>query len=90
MYTYIEGGIDMELQDKVVLNIIGYMDKLNIEIKDNKVKSYVEYLSKKSDLSLNRLNNILDVNKKRKIRLDEVCKIADALNVDTYILFKVE
>lgn len=80
----------MELQDKVVLNIIGYMDKLNIEIKDNKVKSYVEYLSKKSDLSLKRLNNILDVNKKRKIRLDEVCKIADALNVDTYILFKVE
>ena len=79
----------MNLQDEVVLNILSYMDSLNIDIiNGNRIKSYSLYLSKIIDISEKRLNNILDVNKKRKIKLDEVSKIAYALNVPLYEFFQ--
>lgn len=79
----------MNLQDEVVLNILSYMDSLNIDIiNGNRIKSYSLYLSKIIDISEKRLNNILDVNKKRTIRLDEVSQISYALNVPLYEFFQ--
>ncbi len=79
----------MKLQDKVVLNIIKYMDSLDIEIvSNNKIKTYSNYLSKITDISEKRLNNILDINKKRIVRLNEVEQICYSLNIDMYKIFK--
>ena len=79
----------MELQNIVINNILNYMDSIKIEIKDdNRIKIYSKYLSKLTDISEKRLENILDIRKKRKIRLGEIEKICNALNIEMYKIFK--
>lgn len=78
----------MSLQNKVVLNIIKYMDSLDIEINNNKIKSYSYYLSQITNISEKRLNNILDINKQRKVRLSEIEEICYSLNIEMYRVFK--
>lgn len=72
----------MSIYDKVALNILYYMDKLQ---KDEEFQNQCpgitarEYLVVKTGIKAKRLNNILTA--KGKVRIDEVYKIAIVLGV---------
>lgn len=76
-----------KLQDKVIFKIIYIMDDLDIEIKNSKIEAYAKYLSERTSLKYQRLNNILNINVKRRITINEVYIISIALNVPLSELF---
>lgn len=79
---------NLKAQDKVVINIISYLDKVIPET-DNKMKEYVKYLEERTELKPNRIKNILTLNKVRRITIKEIYEISTALNVEMKDLFKV-
>ena len=79
---------NLKAQDKVVINIINYLDKVIPET-DNKMKEYVKYLEERTELKPNRIKTILTLNKVRGITIKEIYEISTALNVEMKDLFKV-
>lgn len=79
---------NLKAQDKVVINIINYLDKVIPET-DNKMKEYVKYLEERTELKPNRIKTILTLNKVRRITIKEIYEISTALNVEMKDLFKV-
>lgn len=79
---------NLKAQDKVVINIISYLDKVIPET-DNKMKEYVKYLEERTELKPNRIKTILTLNKVRRITIKEIYEISTALNVEMKDLFKV-
>lgn len=79
---------NLKAQDKVVINIINYLDKV-IPKTDNKMKEYVKYLEERTELKPNRIKTILTLNKVRRITIKEIYEISTALNVEMKDLFKV-
>ena len=72
----------MNIYEKIAINILYYMDKLQKDEEFQKQCSGItagEYLVAKTGIKTKRLNNIL--NRKGKTRLDEVYKIAMVLNI---------
>ena len=72
----------MNIYEKIAINILYYMDKLQKNEKFQKQCPDItagEYLAVKTGIKPKRLNNILAA--KGKARLDEVYKIAKVLNV---------
>lgn len=78
------------LQDKVVNNIIKYLNEKITDTNDNKMKTYIKYLEERTDLNNNRIKTILKINTKRRITLSEISKIAKALDVEIQSLFRFE
>lgn len=79
---------NLKAQDKVVINIINYLDKVIPET-DNKMKEYVKYLEERIELKPNRIKTILTLSKVRRITIKEIYEISTALNVEMKDLFKV-
>ena len=79
---------NLKAQDKVVINIINYLDKVMPET-DNKMKEYVKYLDERTELKPNRIKTILTLNKIRRITIKEIYEISKALDVEMKDLFKV-
>lgn len=79
---------NLKAQDKVVINIINYLDKVIPET-ENKMKEYVKYLEERTELKPNRIKTILTLNKVRRITIKEIYEISTALNVEMKDLFKV-
>lgn len=77
------------LQDKVVSNVIKYLDEQITNSTDNKIESYIEYLEERTELKPNRIKTILTLNKVRRITIKEIYEISIALNVEMKDLFKV-
>ena len=77
------------LQDKVVSNVIKYLDEQITNSTDNKIESYIEYLEERTELKSNRIKTILTLNKVRRITIKEIYEISIALNVEMKDLFKV-
>ena len=77
------------LQDKVVSNVIKYLDEQITNSTDNKIESYIEYLEERTELKPNRIKIILTLNKVRRITIKEIYEISTALNVEMKDLFKV-
>lgn len=77
------------LQDKVVSNVIKYLDEQITNSTDNKMKEYVKYLEERTELKPNRIKTILTLNKVRRITIKEIYEISTALNVEMKDLFKV-
>lgn len=78
---------NLKAQDKVVINIINYLDKVISET-DNKMKEYVKYLEERTELKPNRIKIILTLNKVRRITIKEIYEISTALNVEMKELFR--
>lgn len=78
---------NLKAQDKVVINIINYLDKVIPET-DNKMKEYVKYLEERTELKPNRIKIILTLNKVRRITIKEIYEISTALNVEMKELFR--
>lgn len=78
---------NLKAQDKVVINIINYLDKVIPET-DNKMKEYVKYLEERTELKPNRIKTILTLNKVRRITIKEIYEISTALDVEMKDLFK--
>ena len=76
----------LSVHDQVALNIIKYLDTLNIECKENKIKSYAKYLSNITGLNYKRLETILSVGVKRRITLMEVMIITDSLKTTPSVI----
>ena len=72
----------MKIYDVITTNIKNYMEKFEKDV-DFKVNypdiSIISYLSKQTGLTIRRLNDIL--NGRAKIRIFELGRIADALQV---------
>ena len=49
------------LQDKVVNNIIKYLNEKITDTNDNKMKTYIKYLGERTDLNNNRIKTILKI-----------------------------
>ena len=79
---------NLKAQDKVVINIINYLDKVIPET-DNKMTCYIKYLEERTELKANRIKTILTLNKVRRITIKEIYEISTALNVEMKDLFKV-
>ena len=79
---------NLKAQDKVVINIINYLDKVIPET-DNKMNEYVKYLEERTELKPNRIKTILTLNKIRRITIKEIYEISKALDVEMKDLFKV-
>lgn len=78
---------NLKAQDKVVINIINYLDKVIPET-DNKMKEYVKHLEERTELKPNRIKTILTLNKVRRITIKEIYEISTALDVEMKDLFK--
>lgn len=76
----------IQFQDKVVINIIKHIEN-RIEVSNNQ-NIYVNYLKDRTNLKENRIKRILDIGTKRRIMLNELNQIANALNVSVSELFK--
>ena len=76
----------IQFQDKVVINIIKHIEN-RIEV-SNTQNTYVNYLKDRTNLKENRIKRILDIGTKRRITLNELNQIANALNVSVSELFK--
>lgn len=76
----------IQFQDKVVINIIKHIEN-RIEVSNNQ-NTYVNYLKDRTNLKENRIKRILDIGTKRRIMLNELNQIANALNVSVSELFK--
>ena len=76
----------IQFQDKVVINIIKHIEN-RIEV-SNTQNTYVNYLKDRTNLKENRIKRILDIGTKRRIMLNELNQIANALNVSVSELFK--
>ena len=76
----------IQFQDKVVINIIKHIEN-RIEV-SNTQNTYVNYLKDRTNLKKNRIKRILDIGTKRRIMLNELNQIANALNVSVSELFK--
>lgn len=79
---------NLKAQDKVVINIINYLDKVIPET-DNKMKECIKYLEERTELKPNRIKTILTPNKMRRITIKEIYEISKALDVEMKDLFKV-
>ena len=77
---------EYKTQDKVVKNIINALDSI-LQKQEDKINTYVEYLSKLTDLKPNRIRIILNVNRKRRITIEELYKISIALQMSLSELF---
>ena len=77
---------EYKMQDKVVKNIINALDSI-LQEQEDKINAYVEYLSKLTDLKPNRIRTILNVNRKRRITIEELYKISTALQMSLSELF---
>lgn len=69
----------MELQDKVIMNVIKYMKEFNID---------ETYILEHSTLKAKRLNVILTIGTKRRITLSEIYEISKAIEIPMKVLFK--
>ena len=76
----------LNVHDQVASNIIKYLDSLNIECEDNKIKSYAKYLSNITGLKYKRLETILSIGVKRRITLMEVMIITDSLKTTPSVI----
>lgn len=76
------------LQDKVVSNVIKYLDEQITNSTDNKIESYIEYLEERTELKPNRIKTILKLNKVRRITIKEIYEISTALHVEMKELFR--
>lgn len=74
-------------QDKVIMNILKYLDTRLPNISDNKTEAYAKYLSEITELKQKRIQTILNTNLKRRITFYEIYQIAAALKVSMNELF---
>lgn len=70
----------MTTQDKVITNVIRYMEELKID---------ENYILEHSSLTKKRLRTILNIGAKRRITISEVNQISKAIGVDMYKLFSI-
>lgn len=80
----------MNVNQKIIIRILDYIKKMNNdeEFKNNSFDAF-EYLviRTRPDIKAQRLNNILN-GKAKRITLQEICIICDALNIELTDLFK--
>ncbi len=78
----------INLLNRITTNILTYLDKMNISKSDDKIKYYVEYLSKKTNISKLRLKTILTLDIDKKLMTKDIAKIAQAIDVTPSDLLK--
>ena len=77
----------IQTQDKVVMNILKYLETKFPDIQDDKVEFYINYLSEVTDLKTKRIRTILNTKLKRRITFYEIYQIAAALKISMNTLF---
>ena len=78
----------INLLNRITTNILTYLDKMNISKSDDKIKYYVEYLSKKTNISKLRLKTILTLDIDKKLMTKDIAKLAQAIDVTPSDLLK--
>ena len=87
MRVKLNNEVRIRLGNKITENIIKIMDSKNISNKENKIDDYVKYLSKRTNIKEQKLKKYLSFNIIKYITIDDIGKIALALEVNVTDLF---
>lgn len=77
---------EYKVQPKIIHNMIKYLDEVVATTDEDKMKSYVAYLSEKTILKPNRIKRILNQEVNKSLAIWECVEIARALGINMYTL----
>lgn len=77
---------EYKVQQKIINNMIKYLDKVVTTTGEDKMKFYVSYLSERTILKSNRIKRILNQEVNKRLAIWECVEIARALNISMYTL----